>query len=393
MVWGHLINFFVPREGEHLINFLSRAKGSIFYLTIIMMTWHDDVAMFYFGQIFFFQVSIYTRLDWFVHWMARKYGWTWTLNNYTESDVLHMKGCIGKRGISYVCFGREVGEKGTPHLQGYLQSTQKQLTRLVLAFEGAKPHLEKQKGDTGPTEAETKREGGEPWTAVGYCMKDGDFYEAGVKEDLKPLKMGQRTDLEGALKAVNEGKSDYEMFLTHTDTMFRFNKAIERYRQLKQENEALIALREEYGGLSLWKWQGALAAVYDTTPDPRKIMWIWSEEGNLGKSAMASWLVAMKDACLLEPSKKADMALVFSQNPKPIVVFDCTRATEKGAIGPAYSLAETLKNGTIFSAKYNSRTVHFKKPHVIFFANFQPDPTVWSPDRYTITKLDQTSLK
>lgn len=302
-----------------------------------------------------------------------------------------MKGCIGKRGISYVCFGREVGENGTPHLQGYLQSSQKQLTRLVLAFEGAKPHLERQRGPTGPTEAETKGEGGEPWTAIGYCMKDGDFFEAGVKEDIQPKKQGQRTDLEGALKDVKEGKNDLEMFETHTETMFRFNKSIERYRQLLQEQNALSALREEYGGLSLWKWQNALAVLCDKSPDPRKIIWIWSIEGNMGKSAMASWLVVMKDACLLEPSKKADMALVFCQNPKPIVVFDCTRATEKGAIGPAYSLAEAMKNGTIFSGKYNSRTVYFKKPHVIFFANFAPDMTIWSDDRYAIHKLDQES--
>lgn len=324
--------------------------------------------------------------------MARIYGWCWTLNNYKPADLLTIKGSIGKRGISYVCFGREVGESGTPHLQGYLQSSQKQLSRLVLAFEGLKPHLEKQRGETGPTEAEKNGQGGEPWSAVGYCMKDGDFWEGGDKVDIQPTKQGQRTDLEGTMKAVKGGASELELYQTHSDTLAKYPKFIEKYRQLIQERNATLELQKELQDWSLWKWQRALLATVEKTPDPRKIMWIWSEEGQMGKSGMAQWLVIMKKACLLEPSKKADMAHVFASDPKEIVVFDCTRKTEQIGIGPAYSLAEQMKNGTLFSGKYNSRTVLFKKPHVIFFANFQPDMTVWSEDRYDITKLDQSSL-
>lgn len=319
------------------------------------------------------------------------YGWTFTLNDPKPSDVILVKGLVGQRGIKYVCFGREIGELGRPHLQGYLQSTQKQMTRLLLAFD-KKPHLERQKGDTGPNEQEIQREGGEPWTAVGYCMKDGDFFEAGVKEDLKPTKQGQRMDLEGAMKAVNEGKSELELYEGHSETLARYPKFIERYSQLVQEKNAVEALRGEYADWSLYAWQNALKTTLEGEPDPRKILWIWSTEGKMGKSGMALWLKLMMDACLLNPDKKADMTHCFAQKPKRVVIFDCTRVTEKGSIGPSYSLAEMLKNGFIFSGKYNSREIVFKKPHVIFFANFAPDATVWSEDRYNVTKLDQTSL-
>lgn len=323
--------------------------------------------------------------------MARIYGWTFTLNDYRESDVILIKGLVGQRGIKYICFGREVGELGRPHLQGYFQSTQKQLTRLLLAFD-KKPHLERQKGETGPNEAELAGQGGQPWTAIGYCMKDGDFFETGEKVDIKPTTQGQRTDLEGAMKAVKEGKSELELYETHSGTVARYPKFIERYSDLVQEKNAADSLREEYKDWSLYAWQAALKNTLEQTPDPRKILWIWSNEGKMGKSGMAMWLMLMMDACILSPSKLENMIYAFSKNPKRIVIFDCTRVTEKGSIGPSYSMAEMLKNGYLFSSKYNSRGIVFKKPHVIFFTNFEPDRSVWSEDRYVVTKLDQTSL-
>lgn len=324
--------------------------------------------------------------------MARMYGWTFTLNNYGERDILNIKGMVGQRGIKYVCFGREIGDSGTPHLQGYLQSTQKQLTRLLLAFGNAKPHLERQKGNTGPTDAEINREGEKPFTAVGYCMKDGDFWENGTKENLEPTRQGQRMDLEGAMTAVKEGVREIEMYEKHTQVMARYPRLIERYTELVQEEEAMHSLRTEYSAWSLNRWQDALRNTLEQDPDPRQIHWIWSTEGEMGKSGMAMWLAVMKDAFLVTPERKGDMAHAFAKSPKKIVVFDCTRATEAGSIGPSYSIAEQFKNGFLFSPKFNSRRVVFKKPHVVFFANFSPDMKIWSEDRYIVTKLDQGSL-
>jgi len=45
--------------------------------------------------------------------------WCFTLNNYTDEDILAMEGWLelGCRGIAY---GKEEGKNGTPHLQGFL---------------------------------------------------------------------------------------------------------------------------------------------------------------------------------------------------------------------------------------------------------------------------------
>ena len=39
-----------------------------------------------------------------------------TKNNYEESDI---DALLAEERFSYVIFGLEVGEQGTPHLQGY----------------------------------------------------------------------------------------------------------------------------------------------------------------------------------------------------------------------------------------------------------------------------------
>lgn len=41
-----------------------------------------------------------------------------TLNNYTDTEVEELKSCYPLK-FEYLCFGKEVSETGTPHLQGY----------------------------------------------------------------------------------------------------------------------------------------------------------------------------------------------------------------------------------------------------------------------------------
>jgi hypothetical protein len=101
-------------------------------------------------------------------------------------------------------------------------------------------------------------------------------------------------------------------------------------------------------------------------------------------------------ATVLTGGKKIDMAYIYAQNPTSIVVFDLPRTAEinteesdrKHHLDGIYSLAEELKNGILVSGKYESKTVVFKVPHVIFFANFEPDMTKWSSDRYFVKNID-----
>lgn len=91
------------------------------------------------------------------------YSWCFTLNNYTVEEWEAVK----EWECSYLIFGKEVGEEGTPHLQGYVSfASQKTLATLKKKFQ-ARAHWEVARGT--------------PKQASEYCEKEGDVFEKGTR--------------------------------------------------------------------------------------------------------------------------------------------------------------------------------------------------------------------
>jgi len=225
-----------------------------------------------------------------------------------------------------------------------------------------------------------------------YCSKDGDFWEAGVRVKVAGAKKGERSDIEAVREAVKEGKSYDEICDEHFGTASRCHSYIKERVQARDSEKQQDSLRELYSSALLRPWQQAIMDVVMEEACPRKIHWIWETEGNVGKSWMVNYLGAMHGATILTSGKKVDMAYIYAQKPSKIVLFDLSRTQEatddrKHNMDGIYSLAEDLKNGRVVSTKYQSKTVFFRPPHVIFFANFEPDYTKWSQDRYFVTRL------
>jgi len=70
--------------------------------------------------------------------------WVFTLNNYTEEEVKDIETWTDK-GVEGVGYGKEVGENGTPHLQGFLVMTNKSALSTVKKL-NPRMHLERMKG-------------------------------------------------------------------------------------------------------------------------------------------------------------------------------------------------------------------------------------------------------
>ena len=67
-----------------------------------------------------------------------------------------------------------------------------------------------------------------------------------------------------------------------------------------------------------------------------------------------------------------------------IILLDIPRAS-KDFIN--YGAIEQLKNGCLYSGKYEGGDCIFPHPHVICFANEEPDKDMMSKDRWDIIKI------
>lgn len=90
-----------------------------------------------------------------------RYRYCFTLNNYTEIEIEDIKKFCSNSSKGWI-IGKEVGESGTPHLQGYINLNQKmRITQLKKINGFEKAHFEECKGSEQQN--------------INYCSKDGNF--------------------------------------------------------------------------------------------------------------------------------------------------------------------------------------------------------------------------
>jgi len=134
----------------------------------------------------------------------------------------------------------------------------------------------------------------------------------------------------------------------------------------------------------LYPWQEELINLVSKPPtSDRHIYWFYDRKGNVGKTYICKYLVSLYSANYCTNGSSKDIAYALQNDPK-IVLFDFSRSIE-GRLN--YSILEQVKNGLVFSGKYESLTKVFDSPHVICMANFPPDLTQLSVDRWVLINL------
>jgi len=146
-----------------------------------------------------------------------------------------------------------------------------------------------------------------------------------------------------------------------------------------------------------WKpWQKDLVEELKNSPSPRKIHWYFDHYGNSGKSFFAKHFGMYKGAFVSTKANTYHIATALDeyirangQDSVLIVIFNFTRQQESRNI---YQALEELKDGMVTSEKYKGRTMFFPNPHLVCFANYLPDITTVTQDRWDIRVLQNEKV-
>jgi len=262
-------------------------------------------------------------------------------------------------GVKYV-FQKEQGEEGTVHYQGYVEFPKVQ-TLTSLKKLNCEMHWENRK--------KSRVE------AYNYCCKEDTRIEA-PQFNFQPKSQKDRTDLVNARELI-AGCSQWSD-VVHCEEL---EEILKKYPKWVREvyNHKLIPLLE---GVTLRTWQIELEQVVLKPPHPRQIIWVTDPIGNNGKSWMAKYLHTNHKAQVFSGGKSADVA--YALDSPRIVVWDLSRTQEEHV---NYGIMEDVKNGMVFSPKYESGSKVFPVPHVIVFSNFSWPDGKFSVDRKHVIEL------
>lgn len=131
--------------------------------------------------------------------------------------------------------------------------------------------------------------------------------------------------------------------------------------------------------------------INDKCNDDRVIHWFWDKRGNRGKTALCKH-ICIKYKSIYLNGKSADVKcgiakLIETTGKAPkIMLFGYPRSSEEYV---NYGSLEEVKDGLFFSGKFESGMVKYNSPHVFVFANFKPDKTKMSKDRWQIHDIGE----
>lgn len=130
-----------------------------------------------------------------------------------------------------------------------------------------------------------------------------------------------------------------------------------------------------------------------TWDNDRQINWYWSEDGCKGKTALVKYICMKYNAILVAGSPKDAKYVVANHLDKNqlnadnlIIIWNFARSSNIN--DGHYQCMESLKDGIFVSTKYESKPIIMNSPHIIVFANEEPDTQALSEDRWRIKLIE-----
>lgn len=290
---------------------------------------------------------------------------------------------VRDKSIKYTIVQGELTKDGREHIQGYVQFKKQLSVKQIKQLFGDKGmHVE-------------RRMAPNYLSAIEYCKqeKNGRFHDF-VEFGDHTNSQGKRTDLIGIRNKIRDGQKVTEI-IHNTESgkelnhILTFNKAFKSYEEFVDDKKSRDEVLKEYEGVVWKKWQQDLideiALPYEQQ-DKRKVIWVYDEIGNQGKSYLAIYLVLMTNAYYITGGKQAD--ILYGYQNQNVVVYDLAR-TYSDNVSHIMTTVENFKSGSFLSTKYVTRLRVFKKPVCVIFANFLPDLSALSKDRWDIRDVTE----
>jgi len=263
--------------------------------------------------------------------------------------------------VEYLVFGKEVGDSGTPHLQGFVKFRErKRLQQVKQLLRNDTVHCEVARHVVQAAE---------------YCKKDGEFQEFG--ELSTP---GKRNDLTEFKEAVKRG------VLSISKLREEYSEVVAKFPRFVSDYVDDHTPKPELPMHPLRDWQQTLYHDLILPPNSRTIHFVIDRVGNKGKTWFAHYYCRLHDnAQIILPGRKVDMAFQLRCDIR-VLFMDAPRSKQGEFV--QYDFLEEVKNGFVSSPKYESRHKQLQPCHVVVLMNESPDMSKLSADRYKLIELD-----
>jgi len=275
-------------------------------------------------------------------------------------------------------------DTGRFHIQGFVIFPTNKRFNAVVSLLGSlfpeiqAPHVEMMKGNVEDSER--------------YCSKV-ESRALGTEPRVwgdRPEGQGKRNDLHRAAEIMKSTFGDERKRMRAVadevpSVVLKYPRGLQMLASLYEPAPSAVGLPTVD---QLYDWQTNVLSKLSVVPDNRKIIWVSDPDGCNGKSTLVN-ICLRRDyvgQCILLDGRVSDMA--YAYNGQRIVFFDITR-TQADNLDHLYSFAEKLKNGVLFSSKFDSKPKIFDPPHVVFLSNSSPDMSKWTMDRYDIINVSK----
>jgi len=305
--------------------------------------------------------------------MAGSRRWCWTLNNYQDDELETVRNLYDRNRdlVRYLVYGFEVGESGTPHLQGFVVFKVPVRLERAKRLVGARCHFESARG--------TNQQ------ASNYCKKEGEFEEFG---SVPVGQGGKRTDIDEIIEWLDEFIADTGRAPTEREIALAKPQALLKYRDFLR----VAQLRAPPPAMRVGdprQWQRELESILDEpTDDERTVRFIVDEKGGSGKTWFQQYYMTKHPdrVQLLQPGKYIDMAYTIDAS-KDVFLINVPRGGME-FFHSNFRILESLKDRMVFSPKYQPQMKILQRvPHVVVFSNEPPRRDLLSSDRYNVSTL------